>query len=202
MAFADPDDVQARCLATLSSTDQDRAAVLLDDAARKIVAYTRRTFTRATSSVTLRAMGGTVIIPNRPVLAITDVKLVDFLGNQFTVPAFGFDQIDRIDLSYYGLVLNLPESLSFNSEWSGTVIVTYDHGYDPIPDDIVSVNADMVARIFNSVGGGMVGVGGVTTGPYSVTASRTTTTGVVTITDDDRLILNQYRTPARAVELR
>jgi hypothetical protein len=202
-AFASFTDVRALCLNDLTGTQSARATKLLDQAADRIRAYTRRTFTLETSTVKLRAIGSVIVLPQKPVIAVTGLSLIDYLGNEFAVPVFGFDQIDRIDLTFYGAVLNLPEALSFQGEWSGTVKVTYEHGYAEIPKDVANLNAELVARIFNSPLQGMTGIRSQTVGPYGVGIDTTGAGGgVIALTDDDKTLLKKYRRAQQAVELR
>jgi hypothetical protein len=205
MAFATLDDLKPLLLTPLASgAPTTRAEALLEQAARRIRAYTRRTFVKVTDDViVIRSVGSKVRLPQTPVIAVTAVKLIDYLGNRYPIPTYGFDAIDTVDLAFYDLVLNLPTILAFNTTWNGSVEITYSHGYDTVPEDIVALNAELVARILNSPLNGMSGVRSSTTGPYSVTVDPTTGGGgIITLTDDDKAMLGRFKRLQAAVELR
>src|SRR4029077_4978197 len=124
-AFADISDVEALCLSPLSTEQTARAEILLDRAANRIRAYTGQSFDLVQTTDVLRSLGSVVKLLQLPVASVDAVKIIDFLGVSYPVPVFGFDQVDRIDLASYGVILNLPEAISLNAQWSGTVEVTY-----------------------------------------------------------------------------
>lgn len=201
-AFAQLSDVEALALQALSTEQQARAEKLLLQAANKIRSYTRQNFDHVTTTDKVRAIGNLVRLPQRPVVAITGVKLIDYLGNEWPVPAYGFDGIDRLDLALYGTILNLPEAVSLEGYWSGTVEVTYEHGYETVPQEIIDLNAELVARIFNSPTQGAVGVRAQGVGPYNVSFDPATSGGMITLTAEDRATLDRYRVFGQTVELR
>lgn len=202
MAFATIDDVEALCIGTLSATQEDQADALLEQAANKIRAYTGQTFDLTSTTDTLRAVGSIVRLPQRPVISVDSVQLIDTLGNTYALPVYGFDGIDRLDLAYYGQVLNLPEEIALDGGWAGTVKVTYQHGYSDVPADLQALNAELVARIFNAPTQGAVGIRSQSTGPYNVSYDPAYAGGVVILTDDDKVTLNRYRRNVRTMELR
>lgn len=199
-AFAEIGDVEVLCLSPLSDAQSARAEILLDRAANRIRAYTGQTFDLVQTTDTLRSLGSIVKLPQLPVVSLDAVEVIDYLGTAYPVPVFGFDQIDRIDLATYGAVLNLPEVvLSSDAIWCGSVKVTYTHGYEEIPADVVDLNADLVARIFNSPAGEQVGVRSQGVGPYSV--SLDTAGGQLALTAGDMAVLDRYRIFGATVEL-
>lgn len=200
--LASLDDVTARVTRALTGAETSRATVLITDASNWVKRYTRQDFTEATTTQTLRALGATIILPQTPVIAVTAVSLRDYLGNLFAVPAFGFDGIDRIDLTPYRTVLNLPETLSFSLTWAGTVDVTYTHGYGTVPPEIVGVVAQAVADVFNAPAA-TPGLQSQSMGPFNATYEKGSVAGRPVFGDDARLILNQYRRGGvAAVEMR
>lgn len=204
-----PQDVQDRTVRTLTTAELVRAQVLIQDASAMIRSYTRRTFAQQQLTQTLRATSNILKIPQVPVISVDAVQLVDYLGNFYAVPSFGFDGVDQIDLGYYSSVLNLPEdALSFGSVWSGSVKLTYTYGYNAIPIEVSSVAAQMVARIFNTPGAGIVGVGMEKIGPYEMrlgegngNGSTAGMTGILRMSDDDKDMLRYYRNIATVLDL-
>lgn len=199
-----PQDVQDRCVRTLTSTELTRAQTLIQDASAMIKSYTRRTFAQQQITQTLRSTSNILKIPQVPVISVDAVQLVDYLGNYYAVPSFGFDGLDQIDLGYYSTVLNLPEdALSFGSVWSGSVKLTYTYGYNAIPIEVSSVCAQMVARIFNTPGSGIIGVGLEKIGPFEMKldGNPTVMPGVLRMNDDDKDQLRAYRNIASVIDL-
>lgn len=200
-AWASLDDLEALCLAPLTPEQEARAEKLLARAANRIRAYTGQTFDKVQTTDTLRALGSIVRLPQAPVVSIEAVQVIDYLGTAFPVPVFGWDSLDRLDLAAYGAVLNLPEALSLDALWSGAVKVTYTHGYDPVPAEIVDLNAELVARVYNSPAGEQTGIRSQGVGPYSVGYDPATGGGVLTLTPDDKAVLDRYRDFGATVEL-
>lgn len=199
-----PQDIQDRCVRTMTTAELTRAQILIQDASAMIRSYTRRTFAQQQLTQTLRATSNILKIPQVPVISVDAVQLVDYLGNFYAVPSFGFDGVDQIDLGYYSSVLNLPEdALSFGSVWSGSVKLTYTYGYNAIPIEVASVCAQMVARIFNTPGSGVIGVGLEKIGPYEMKldGSAGIMPGVLRMTDDDKDQLRYYRNIASVIDL-
>ncbi len=201
-AFADITDVEALCVTALSPDQQARAEILLDRAANRIRAYTGQTFDLDTTTDVLRSLGSIVKLPQLPVVSVDAVQMMDYLGHRYPVPVFGFDGIDRIDLATYGVVLNLPEVvLSLDAVWGGSVEVTYTHGYVVVPAEIVDLNAELVARVYNSPAGEQTGIRSQGVGPYSVGYDPATGGGVFSLTPDDKAVLDRYRIFGATVEL-
>lgn len=198
-----PQDVQDRCVRPLLEAELPRVFALIQDASSQIRSYTRRTFAQQQITQTLRATSNLIKIPQVPVVSVDAVGLVDYLGSITTVPAFGFDGIDEIDLGSYRSVLNLPEdALTFGSVWSGSVRLTYTYGYSSIPAEVTSVCAQMVARIFNTPGSGVVGVQLERVGPFEMRLNGAgDLVGVLQMTDSDKDTLRYYRSIANVIDL-
>lgn len=199
-----PTQVQDRCVRTLTTAELSRANALITDASVMIRSYTRRSFVQQQITQMLRSTSNIIKIPQLPVISVDAVALVDYLGNTYTVPSFGFDGIDQIDLGYYSSVLNLPEdALSFGSVWSGSVKLTWTYGYNVVPADVSSVCAQMVSRIFNTPGSGVVGVQLERVGPFEMRLGGNTPdiTGVLRMSQDDKDTLRYYRSVATVLDL-
>jgi hypothetical protein len=192
-------DVEANLGRELTSTEIDRVVALLGNASRLIRGYCRQDFASATTTDLLRITAGRVRLPQRPVTAVTSVKLVGFDGVQrWTVP-FIWDGIDEITMMGDLLVINLPEIL--HDVYATTAEVTYTHGYTTVPDDIVELTALMVARVFQSPAS--AGVNYQTAGPFSVRIADGYGSGQVVLTQDDKDYLSErgYRRSVYAVGL-
>lgn len=204
-----PQDVQDRVVRTMTAAELSRANALINDASVQIRSYTRRSFVQQQITQFLRSTSKIIKIPQVPVISVDAVALVDYLGTAYAVPSFGFDGIDQIDLGYYSSVLNLPEdALSYGSVWSGSVKLTWTYGYNTVPADVASVCAQMVARIFNTPGAGVVGVQLERIGPFEMRLGEgngnnnsTSLTGVLSMTQQDKDTLRYYRSVATVLDL-
>jgi hypothetical protein len=117
--LATPEDVSARLGRDLSATENARIDALLADASGAVRRYVPQDFTHAISTTRLQVRNGTVKLPQRPVLAVTAVTST--LGDPVLFTWDGFDSIRTSP--------NVPE-----------------HGYVPIPDDVIGVVCSIVMR--------------------------------------------------------
>lgn len=190
MAFATEAELEAY---TGTSVATDRASLLLDSATAAIQAYCRQSFTQATTTVVLPGtFGEKLVLPERPVTAITLVKIGD------TTLAVDTDYVwDGAHTLYRGtkvdgvLSVNGPDYLIDGwGDWGGPgaqVTVTYTHGHATIPGVIKGVCLALAARTLGSPDG----VNSESVGSYSVSYSRTG--GAVSLLDEEKALLNKYR---------
>lgn len=114
----------------LSESQSNRVDGLLARVSREFRREAERTFTPGTSTVRLSTVGGRVRLPE-PVENAAGVTLVQLDGQTVDWALDGQDLV----LTRYG-----------RPTWSGlTVTVTYTHT-EPVPDDVVSTVAGIVAR--------------------------------------------------------
>lgn len=140
--LADSNDVVDRLGRVLTSAELARIEGLLRDASSSVRNYTHQDFTQATDTVRLAVKGrrdcrNVVRLPQRPVTAVATV--VDINANPILFLWEGFDTI---------LVANNLDAFSFYP-WIGglrSVDVTYTHGYETIPDDIIGVVCSITMR--------------------------------------------------------
>lgn len=132
-------DVVARLGRTLTSSEAAKIAALIKDASASIRNYTHQTISQVTGDVVrVPVRNGKLRLPQRPVTAVSNVSntavsplYYQWIGDDTIsvgptgINAFGWEPY-RIGLM--------------------TVQVTYDHGYVPIPDDIVGVGCSIVMR--------------------------------------------------------
>lgn len=200
--LADLSDVEARLGRDLTAEETTRANAMLADASVVVRSYCRRDFVAGTGVARLRPRGDKVVLPQRPVRAVNAVNGVqDYNGTEISTPLVfwswpgGFE----VWLGDQSLVINGPWIDWTNPDvW---VDVDYDYGFDTVPDDILTVVANMVSRNLTVPAGGLVDME--TVGPYNVRYSTFTSAGPLGLSDADRQILNRYRTTTnRTVELR
>jgi hypothetical protein len=112
--------------------DPAQAQAYLDDVSAAVRAYTGQLFTRLVTTDRLRARRGLIRLPQRPVNSVDAVTLDNGLAVAFTWFA-GDDRVCIID---------------WDSCCSGSssALVTYDHGYDVFPGDVIAVVCNIALR--------------------------------------------------------
>lgn len=207
VALAEIADVEDRIGRQLDPDEIPRAQAALTDASAVVRRYTRRTFTQGTSTRRLRPVGAKVTLPDRPVTAVTSVATVYAAGGTETllaVPNWSWDGGHEVYLhSDSEQVINLPEVLA--DLWSyrtPLVEVTWTHGYDEVPEDVVAVVAGkaVVAISLPASGGGVMASEGAE--GYSYSLASFARSGPLGLSQADRMILDAYRPSGRTVELR
>lgn len=200
--LASKQDVIDRLGRPLTPEEDARITALLADASAVIRAYTGQTFTLVEDDVVvLRAAGGTLTLPQRPVVSVTSVVAVG--GSpalpDFTVVDWVWDEIDTIRLGDGSAVINIPEVWWDDDGYPGTYRVTYSHGYATVPDDVVGVACAMVMRVLATP----AGVRSESIGPYSVTYAIPAAGEQlgVNLTRYEKQMLARYRKSANTVRV-
>lgn len=134
-------DVVARLGRSLTDTEALRVTALLKDSSASVRNYTRQHFTETETTDALVARNGRVVLPQRPATAIGGV-----LSPAGAPVAYVWPGTD-----YLVVAGALTETWSWQFEpfVNGpppTLTVTYTHGYETIPDDIVGVVCSIVLR--------------------------------------------------------
>lgn len=162
-------DIEARLGRPLTAAETARVDALIADASAEVRAYTGQLITVGTSTVTLPVVGGRVTLPQRPVNAVA------------AIDGEPVDEPDLVGATLRGL--------------SGCeVTVTYQHGYDQVPDDIVSVVAAMVLRgLATSPAAPLYSRESI--GEYSYGLPESALARRVIVDRTDRATLDRYRTP-------
>lgn len=196
--LASVDDVQSRILPRmLSAAEITRAGVLLKDASSQIRRYCKKDFLYHAGDVkVLKAAGGVIKLPYRPVISVTSVVAIS--GNvavpDIPVSWWTFDDIDEITIADAAAtgVINLPEAWYEFGAFPGTYRVTYDHGFEIVPDDVEMVAATTVISVLMAptMAAGVIGE---TVGAYSYRLERGGGGLVVALTEADLAALEDYR---------
>jgi hypothetical protein len=199
--FITATDLSDRLGRSLTTDETSRADKLCEDASSPIRSYTRQTITRvAADVVTLRVIGGQVRLPQRPADRPTHLTFTDEYTNLTqTLQGWTFDGYDTLDLTYRGYIGNV------SSRWGlhvHTVTVTYSHGYEEIPDDIVTVACGIALRGLMGPGFDAMGVSQEIIGNYSYRTQDGHSAGLATLTPDDRDTLDVYRRRTGTTALR
>lgn len=200
-ALATFDDVQAEYPGEIPAADEPRLTRLLENASAVVRNYTRQAFTRQSSTARLRPIGYKVRLPQRPVVSVESVAIVDGT-NLLPFTGWVWDGGSEVWIGGGSTVVNLPEAVGDLFRYTTPLVeVSYTHGYDEVPVDVKAVVVGLVARTYAAPG-----VAGVfksqTVGPFSGTLTDSATQGITSLGQAEREILNAYRRSSTSVELR
>ncbi len=193
-ALATLDDLEVR-LGT-APADEDRAAAVLDDVSATIRAYTGQEFTLVTDDeVRLRVRGGSVRLPQRPVVDVTSV-----LSTEATELVFQWDSGEVVHLAGFmqaAIYSFEVEPFRTSDPW---VDVTYSHGYETVPADVVSVACQMAGRAYGRTSD-TSGVTQESIAGYSYSVGAAAAAGPMGMLADERRILDLYRRPVGLIRV-
>lgn len=196
-------DVEAQLGRPCTPDEVSRVTGLLAVASSLIRSHTRQDFTQQQTVTTLRSVNATVKLPQRPVISVEDLQAILRDGVLVGMPLWYFDGIDTIGGVAVAddVVINLPAW--YATWWTGSVRVTYTHGYATIPDDVMQVCAGMVYRMFNSPGSGQVGITSERVYRYyEYQLADGANSGQIVLSASDKVILKRYKINTRSLELR
>lgn len=180
MALADLSDLQS----IMSVTDDSRATTLLERASATVVMYTGQTFERATTTDRFRVRRGHVKLSQRPVNDVTAV--VDKNANPIS---FEWDMGDRVKVAS-----NVWGDFAFEP-WTSSiqvVDVTYDHGYDTIPEVIIDVVCQIAGRAYGTTPDATA-LNQETLGAYNYSTGAAAASGTLGLLAGERAALDKFR---------
>jgi len=172
MALATIADVEARLGRELTTSEDSQATAWLTDASAMFVQRAIQKFEVSESTVRLFPRDGIVRLVQRPVIEVTSVTDID--GSE-------------IDFTYDG-----HQSIYELGTYS-PVIVTYDHGSDTIPEDVVAVVAGMVVRTLLIPDDAAAGIQQQSVGPFSQSYANWAVGRQVLMSPSDIEVANYYR---------
>lgn len=184
-------DVEAITGELVDDDDVSRVSRLIEMASAAVRTFTAQTLSLVEGDQVWVPSSGTslLVLPERPVLDVTAVE-VEWGEALFTWDAFG--RLRRLD----GL------------EWGRTnapVWVTYSHGYDPIPADVVGLVAGKVANHLTGVAGNPGGLRALQVGAMSETYGNAVGTpaavGPMALSKDEKEVLRPYRLGAMSLSV-
>jgi hypothetical protein len=141
-------------IGTLTDAQAQRAEALLAGASARVRAYTHQNFDLTLGdTVILRPIGTDLVLPQRPVRAVSAVAAIPGDGQpDITMSGWLWDGLDHVRIGGFGWRTAIDYDLEW--DWVGwspeTYRVTYDHGYATTPDDVVDVVCSMVNRILTA----------------------------------------------------
>jgi len=213
-ALATIEDVQAIIGRPLTDAQVTAGTRLLDMASGMVRRYTRQNITLVTDDViTLPGnWGNNLQLPQRPVRSVASVvmngatqpstkwKLINdelFLGTGSFMPDYGSTLWGGSAL--WGPAGSNQGPQVTGATWQGPqaeIVVTYTHGFDEVPADIVNEVAGMVALQLNAE----VGVNSEQIGGYKIDYTRNSGGGMA-LTDETKAVLNFYRKRAMSTSV-
>ena len=131
-------DITNRLGRALTASEALRLPSILKDASAAVRNYTHQEFTLGTTTERLRVRRGTVRLPQRPVVSVASV--VNVAGGS---APFQWDGLDTLCTTGRGFDTFGWEPFLVAPR---VVDVTYTHGYNPIPDDIIGVVCSISIR--------------------------------------------------------
>lgn len=192
MSLLTLDDLEDHLGRSLTDDEVVRADALIGDTSANISGYTGQTFTEDTTTARLRLRQGFVILPQRPVTAVDSVE--DVHGNSLS---FTWDGVDRVYLASQVL-----DSFGWEPYLHPIrhVDVTYDHGYETVPADVVGVGCSVVLRALGRVptDGAVVSE---SIDDYSYRIGTTGAAGAFGFLPDERATLDRYRRVGGSIAL-
>lgn len=172
MSLATIADVEARIGRELTAGEEAQANAWLTDASAMFVQRAVQKFEVSESTVRLFPRDGVVRLVQRPVIEISSVTDIDGVELDYTYDGFQ---------SIYELGTYSP------------VIVTYDHGSENIPDDVVAVVAGMVVRTLLIPADAAAGIQQQSVGPFSQSYAAWAVGRQVLMSPSDIEVANYYR---------
>lgn len=194
--LATDSDVAERLGRDLTSDELARIGALLSDVSAAVRSYAGQTFTQEETAALLPIRNRAVRLPQKPVTAVASVE--DGLGNALVFTWLTGD--DRIALA----------SSSYLNAWelyirpSGTrlakALVTYTHGYETTPDDVLGVVCSVVGRALG-VSPTQAGITSESITNYSYTIGSAAAQGPFGLMIEEKKILDRYRTLAGPIPM-
>lgn len=169
MPFATITDVEARLGRSLSTSEQTMVADVLEEVTSAIQIYTGQRFENGVATLTVKTDNGSVLLPQKPVKSIASV-------NVYGSPYVGYT-IDGNTIS------GLPVGTN--------VTVSYEYGYDDIPDAVQGIAVRAALRALASVEG--QNLASVTVGGYTETYVQPKNDSGVVLGLADKAILDRFK---------
>lgn len=192
-ALATTDDVEDRLGRVLTDDEIVRVDSLLTDVSAMFRAYTGQQFTLAETTERLRVRNGEIRLPQRPVIDVTAVANVDAAPVEYT-----WDSGEVVTLSA-GTWLSpwLVEPFRTGNVY---VDVTYEHGYETVPEDIVALACQVVARSLGRTPD-TTGVTQESIAGYSYSVGSAAAAGPAGLLPAEREVLDRYRRPLNNIRV-
>lgn len=186
-------DLEILLQRTFTLAEAAAAELLLTLTSSAIRSYTGQQFTYTTTTARIRPRNGKLRLPQRPVVAVTEVTTTDATPAAVTFEWDGFGTVsmtsgfDSFQTNGYGY-------------GCGPYLVTYTHGYVSVPDDIRAVALQVAGRAFGTAAD-QTGVQSESIGSYSYSVGGAAASGAVGLLAGERAILDRYRVPTGPITM-
>lgn len=190
--LATPDDLEDRLGRAFTAEEALRAPSLLADVAATIRAVSGQWFTLGSSTARVRPRCGTVRLPQNPVNDVTAVETVD--GDAVSYEWDGLGPIVEVWSSYE------IGNRSWPRRREAPVDVTYEHGYNPIPEVIVALACQIALRCLG-LRAGDGATDSETIGTYSYRLRDSAAAGTVGLLPAEYAAALAFRQPARPIRM-
>lgn len=197
-------DLTDRLGRPLTATEQARAPALMADASAAVRSWTRQEFEqRLGDQVVLRPVANHLRLPQRPVLDVQQVAIIDCDGQPGDpITGWCWDGSDKVRITGSSIKGIADPWWPWNTV-PETFEVVYDHGYSAVPADVVAVTAGVVLRVLSapSQSEGMVSE---RIGQYFYQMQQGMGSAGLTVrlTQADKDALARYRRTASTIQLR
>lgn len=176
-------------------TNEEQAEAALTDASAAVRSYTGQQFDLVEDDeVRLRARNGTVVLPQRPVTEVAAVTNVNAAAVEFT-----WDAGTSVLLSGFD-VLRSFEVEPYRQNRPLYVDVTYSHGYETVPEDIVAVVCQVAGRALGRPPDANA-VSQESIAGYSYSVGGAAASGALGFTLPERTVLDRYRRPIGTIRV-
>jgi hypothetical protein len=177
--------------------DEVRAAALIEDASAVVRNYTRQMISYVQDDkIALRYSRGRVTLPERPAFQPTQVERADGSG---VIPpvSWWWSGLNEVEFYNSTLIANGP----YYRHAMRSVIVTYSHGYQDIPADIVAVVCQVVGRVIDSAVSSP-GLRSEAIDDYKADLGGGLSSGTIALVPEEMHVLDRYRTRSGSTGLR
>jgi hypothetical protein len=177
------------------TVDATRATALLEFASAVVRGYAGQHFSRVVDDVATVAVNrGQAVLPQRP--AEKPTQVANYGGGAIPTAGWWWGGVGIIEFGSPSWVANGPSSGSSPR----LVEVTYTHGFEEIPTDVVAVVCQMVARVID--GGDTHGLRSESIDDYQYQMGGNIVTGALALVPSEKETLDRYRRRSGSVGFR
>lgn len=178
------------------AVDATRATALLEIASGVVRGYTGQHFSKVIDDVaTLGVTRGQVSLPQRPAEKPTLVARADGTG-VYPATSWWWGGVGVIEFGAPSWVANGPS----HGRSPHAVTVTYSHGYDEIPAEVVGVVCQMVGRVID--GSDTPGLRSESIDDYQYQMGGNIVSGAIALVPSEKETLDRYRRRSGSVAFR
>lgn len=191
--LATSDDVVERLGRALTSSESAKIDAILVDVSAAIRAYTGQSFTLEETTELCKIRNGGVRLSQRPVV---DVSAVDD-GNGNSLSFEWLEGDGRVSLTNSGYLNEWELNIAPGTR-VGKASVTYEHGYDTMPNDIIGLACHLTSRALGTPST-QSGITQESITNYSYTIGSAAGAGPFGLLPEEKRTLDRYRVWAGSI---